>query len=341
MFLGFYFLFINNYTLLFACVASFHIYICFITLKYFHESLYWLSSVGNEKELLKEIRAIADINGTLEDWNKYVKMHPEVMKNLGKHSEAMDNTTNATPNKRKGSTDTVHSSSSLFSNSSSYSFNMESVRFYTLFNILSYDSQRRTFLLFATLWAFSTNNFFGIILNLGKMRGNFFANSIFAFIGESIAESLTGVLADKFGRKAVIVVSTVVGVFGYLGYMFMPLHLKSFFVFTAMLGFSGVYNVICIYSSESFPTSIRGKCSSLLYLNGRIATMFVPFISKFIGEFIDYSFIFSGGYIFVVIAFFMEETLGKPIIDNVPEEETRINLIEGYNDEIVMNRIDV
>ena len=42
------------------------------------------------------------------------------------------------------------------------------------------------------------------------MKGNFYLNSIFAFLGEFICELISGKLADKFGRIIIFESSCVV-----------------------------------------------------------------------------------------------------------------------------------
>ena len=45
------------------------------------------------------------------------------------------------------------------------------------------------------------NCYYGIILYLDKMKGNFFINAIFTFLGELISELIGVYLTDKYGQK--------------------------------------------------------------------------------------------------------------------------------------------
>ena len=74
---------------------------------------------------------------------------------------------------------------------------------YGFLQILKIDSQRYKFINAILATTFTGNCIFGIILYLDKMKGNFFFNAIFTFLGELIAELAGGHLTDKFGRKKV------------------------------------------------------------------------------------------------------------------------------------------
>ena len=66
--------------------------------------------------------------------------------------------------------------------------------------MLKFKSQRIIFIKMTIISICSLYNYFGIILNLGKMKGNFYLNSIFAFLGEFICELISGKLSDNYGR---------------------------------------------------------------------------------------------------------------------------------------------
>ena len=74
-----------------------------------------------------------------------------------------------------------------------------------------------------------------------------------------------------------------------------------------------------IYSPEIFPTKIRNITFSYASFAGRILPMMVPILSKLMPEIIDYTFLFAGllaGFLGITL----EETLGRKIMDVIPEE---------------------
>ena len=60
--------------------------------------------------------------------------------------------------------------------------------------------------------------FYGIILYLDQMKGNFYINAILSFLGELIAELSGGKLMDIYGRKIVTVFFLYIGT-GFFFYM--------------------------------------------------------------------------------------------------------------------------
>ena len=114
---------------------------------------------------------------------------------------------------------------------------------YNIIQILRFRSQRIIFIKLTIVSICAMYNYYGIVLNLAKMKGNFYLNSIFAFLGEIISELITGKLADKYGRIFIVLWSCAIGVIGYILYLISP-SFKFIFVFIAMIGFAGVFNVI-------------------------------------------------------------------------------------------------
>ena len=87
-----------------------------------------------------------------------------------------------------------------------------------------------------------------------------------------------------------------------------------------------------IYSPEIFPTKIRNITFSYSSFTGRITPMLVPILTKIMPQIIDYTFLFAGilsGFIGITL----EETLGKKLLDVIPEEiETDKN---GFKMELI------
>ena len=151
------------------------------------------------------------------------------------------------------------------------------------------------------------------------MEGNFYLNSIFAFLGECVCELISGKLADKYGRILIFLCSCILGIVGYVLYLISP-SFKFIFVFIAMLGFAGIFNVMCIYMPEIYPTKIRNITYSYSNFISRISPISVPILSQNFPNLIDYSFILSG-VINGLIGMTLEETKGKKLLDIIPEEE--------------------
>ena len=64
--------------------------------------------------------------------------------------------------------------------------------------------------------------FYGIILYLDQMKGNFFINAILSFLGELIAELTGGKLMDIYGRKTISVLLMLIGTVFFILYEILP-----------------------------------------------------------------------------------------------------------------------
>lgn len=282
--MGFFYLFINNWRILYFLTAVIHIFVTFFCLKYFQESPRWLASQGNKDECIEAMREIARLNGTTARFEAFLKNNKNAFdfQRIKKCKE-------------------------------------EQGKSYSLIQILSFKSQRNKFLLLSFIWIFSCFCFFGIILNLGKLEGGFLALSIMAFTGEAISEILSGFLSGIFGRLSLMKYGSYLGSFGFLFYIFLPKEVSSICIFVSMAGYAACYNIIFIYTPEVFPTPIRGTCCNILFLLCRFSPLFVPFLTQIFGNSVNFVFIFFG---FLVGFFcnFLEESLNMPLPEEIPEE---------------------
>ena len=269
------------------------VFLTYLTFKYFVESPRWLDSIGRKQECLEVLTFISKVNDKEKEWNEFQKRHPEIIKKIGKIKNESSNKDNNTKN-------------------------------YNILQILSFPSQRKKIILLCFLWFISGMNFYGILLNLGHMKGNFYLNGILSFIGETFSEFGSGYLADIKGRIWVMKYSAYLGSISFLIYKFVGSNIKSLFVMNAMFGYAAIYNVLGIYIPENFPAYIRGNVTGFIIILLRLAPMNVPYLTNILGQNVDYVFIILG-FLAGFILNYLEETLGKPLIESIPEEED-INL---------------
>ena len=272
----FFFMISSSWRALYLITSLIHCYYTYLVFKYFLESPRWLHSVGNKEECLASLTQLAIYNGRQEQWIEFQNKNKDLINKLG------------TPFLEKEENN-LEKKTELKKN-------------YNIIQILKFKSQRIIFIKMTTIAICCSYNYYGIILNLGKMKGNFYLNSIFAFLGECICELISGKLADK-----------------YVLYLISP-SFKFIFVFIAMLGFAGIFNVMCIYMPEIYPTKIRNITYSYSNFISRISPISVPILSQNFPNLIDYSFILSG-VINGLIGMTLEETKGKKLLDIIPEEE--------------------
>ena len=285
----------NNWRYLYLITFLIHCYYTYITYKYFIESPRWLYSIGEKEKCMHALTEIAICNGNEDEWN--------IFRANNTHFFEKENSPISENNKN-----------------------------YSIFKILQFKSQRNTFIKITIIMICASYNYFGIILNLGKMKGNFYLNSIHAFLGELVAELLSGKLADKYGRIKIFLLSCIIGTLGYILYLLSPLY-KFFFIFIAMIGYSSIFNIICIYTPEIYPTKIRNIAFSYSTFISKLSPICVPILTDLMPNLIDYSFIMCG-IIAGIIGLNLEETLGKTLIDIIPEEEEEI---ENLKMKILLN----
>ena len=300
VFLSIFFMLINNWRFLYLMTFLTHSYYTYITVKYFIESPRWLHSVGNREECIGALTEIAYYNGRVEQWNNFQKNNSDLINKIGTNQlEKEENVGNDNNNEKIK-------------------------KVYNIFQILSFKSQRRIFISLTVMSVGCSYNYYGIILNLGKMKGNFYLNSIFAFLGEFVSEIFSGQLADKLGRITIFLWSCGIGTLGYILYLIVPFG-KFIFIFIAMVGYSGIFNILTIYSPEIYPTKIRNTAYSYSSFISRLSPICVPILTQAFPNLIDYSFILWG-IISGLICMTLEETLGKKRKDIIPEEEEDIRL---------------
>ena len=289
----FFFMISYSWRALYLITSLIHLYYTYLVFRYFLESPRWLHSVGNKEKCLGTLTELALYNGRKEQWINFQNKNKDLINKLG--TPFLEKDENILENKT------------------------ELKKSYNIIQILQFKSQRILFIKLTIVSVCCSYNYYGIILNLGKMKGNFYLNSIFAFLGECLCELVSGKLADKYGRIFIFLCSCILGILGYILYLISP-YFKFIFVFISMLGFAGIFNVMCIYMPEIYPTKIRNITYSYSMFISRISPISVPILSQNFPNLIDYSFIVSAS-IDALIALTLEETKGKKLLDIIPEEE--------------------
>ena len=296
IFLAFFFMFSNNWRYLYLITCICHCFYTYYIFKYFIESPRWLHSKGFKEECIKAITDLAIFNGTEKQWYEFKNKNEDLINKIGTpYLDQKVNISDKTKNEELKNKN------------------------YTIIDILNFKSQRNNFIKITIIIACSSYIYFGIILNLGKMKGNFFLNGIFAFFGELSSELVVGELCDRYGRIKIFKYCFIIGTFGFITYLIVYDNLKFIFIYISILGFAGFWNIMSIYSPEIFPTKIRNITFSYSSFTGRVAPMLVPILTKVMPQIIDYTFLFSGlvsGFLGITL----EETLGKKILDIIPEE---------------------
>jgi MFS family permease len=202
---------------------------------------------------------------------------------------------------------------------------------YNIFEIMNLKSQKKNVLIMCYLWFAAGFCFYGLILNIENLGGDLFIDTIVTFGGEAMSEMLSGYLADHFGRIIVLKICGFMGGFGFIAYESLGHELatlKTILVFVSSFGFSGVFNLLFIYTPELFPTSIRSTVTGSVYFISRVGALMVPSVVALIA---------GSNYVFGMISiigsilcYYMPETLGEDILDDVPENLHQLSFLSTH-----------
>ena len=301
-FMGFveaiFFLTINNWRILFLFTTILHIFATYFILKYLPESPKWLYDQGKINESLEMIKKIALINGKTKEVETFINLNNNQLKIQNNEDKSQD--------KNK--------------NDNNKQYNIISI-------IIKFPSQRLVIFILSFTFFCASYCFYGIILSLENMKGNFFQNSMFSFFGEMVAELSSGYLANIYGRTIILKLGGIIGALGFLGNIFCPYNLKSFLLLISMMGYSSTFNVLYIYSPEIIPSSISSTVCGAFYFCGMTAPTFVPFIKTFFPNNGFDSFFIIFGISYSIACMYLKETLGKEVSDEINEEKKEIPLV--------------
>ena len=279
------FMTINDLKKLFIVLCISLIILNYFLLKYLYETPRWLHSQGRKKECLEVLTNAAKFNNIEEEWNIYQKNNYEIIESLGSKKE------NSSVN-------------------------------YGFFQILKIESQKYKFIYTLIVWGLTGVCFYGIVLYLDQMKGNFFTNAILTFLGELIAEFGSGFLIDIYGRKKITVLLMIGGMGFFLLYELLPESFSGITLFFAMMGVAGNFNSFSVLVSETFATEIRGTVLSDGFILERLVPIFIKIIGLFFSKrIIDIIFILSGFFSAYMTDKYFKETLGQKPKDFIYEDE--------------------
>ena len=297
---GVYFNIFNSKFFYFFAIFLVQAILSYLCVKYFKESAIWLFSLKLKKRFIDTLTEIAKINGKLPEFNAYLDAHKEQLDIL------LDSKKNINEDKEE----------------------IEEVPTITLKQIYSFKSQRGNLIRSLITFFVTGLTFYGIILNLAYTHHNFFITCYCCFLGEVAGELSSGFIANVIGRIKMMSFGCFFGGICFLLYTIIDSAILSYItVFGATYGFSAAFNVIFIYLPELFPTPIRAKLFSYCFLASRFGAMIVGPVTKLFGV-TTTNILFFGCSIFAGLIFTnMEETLGKPLKNEIPELEGLGNLI--------------
>jgi OCT family organic cation transporter-like MFS transporter 4/5 len=146
-----------------------------------------------------------------------------------------------------------------------------------------------SFILYFT-WFSHSFIYYGSVFNISNMGGDIFTNFIVFGVSYTVSNGLLLFLLNKFGRRPLLIFMTFLESFAFLGMFFTSFfdveverhwwYIRVFFAFLAVIGVSCGFNLIYIYTTETFPTTMRqvsiGSCS----IFARVGSGVAPFMKE-------------------------------------------------------------
>ena len=213
--------------------------------------------------------------------------------------------------------------------------------------LIKYPSVRYKFIIFSVMWMFMTFLTNAIVINTKKMKGDFYINIISLFIVEIFAGVLVGFIINipSFGRKKSLITFYIGVTFGFVLYiLFDKLEVGSIASLIAMglIRFccTGVFTSYYIYFMESYPTQIRALGFGLNQTLGNLAGSISPIIIEFFNEIILYISFAVFVIIDIILTFFVQETVGKPMIETIEEIEKEQLIEERISENRILSRAE-
>ncbi|KAL5713544.1 Organic cation/carnitine transporter 4 [Ranunculus cassubicifolius] len=163
--------------------------------------------------------------------------------------------------------------------------------------------------------------YYGLSLNVVNLKTNIYVNVLINAVAEMPAFALTAVLLDKYGRKP-LAIGTLwfSGIFCVAGSLINPTGIwKVIRMVCGVLGIFGVagtYNLLYIYTAELFPTVVRNAALGCATQAAQMGAILAPLVVV-LGGGIPFAIFGMCGIIGGLFAFYLPETLNKPLYDTM------------------------
>lgn len=192
----------------------------------------------------------------------------------------------------------------------------------------------RTFVIFIN-WFIVSMSYYGVILNVGNLGGNFYLNLFLITAVEYPAKFLTIALLDKLGRKRMYIGYMLLGGIACLGTIYPVVQndesLHWLLIVSSILGkmcMTGGFEVLYILSSELYPTVVRNVGMGTSSACARAGSMLAPYIAQLadlidshIAEALPLTVFGVAAFLGGLLAFTLPETLNKKLPDTIEEAD--------------------
>ncbi|KAK6946826.1 Major facilitator, sugar transporter-like [Dillenia turbinata] len=163
--------------------------------------------------------------------------------------------------------------------------------------------------------------YYGLTLNVVNLETNIYVSVVLNAVAEMPAYTITAILLDKFGRKPLAIgtlwfsgffclLGCLVGNEGYWKVVRMGCGVLGIF------GMAGTYNLLFIYTAELFPTVVRNAALGSATQAAQMGAILAPLVVV-MGSWLPFSVFSFCGVLAGFLAFYLPETLNKPLYDTM------------------------
>lgn len=204
---------------------------------------------------------------------------------------------------------------------------------YEIIDLIRYKSIRYITLASFFLWFMSGFSFFGILLNLSGLTGNLYVDAVVTYSAEFIAEIGSGIAAQKYGGKNVLVFCfAMASIFSLLFCIISHFYIGVCFLFLSAVGIASIFNVLYIYTPQVYPTNIKSLAMNILVLSNRFAAGIVTIILTYTPRIMLLIGIGCGIGTIIMLSLPQSEGVSTEELDTTDSSIKKENQSETFND---------
>jgi OCT family organic cation transporter-like MFS transporter 4/5 len=180
------------------------------------------------------------------------------------------------------------------------------------------------------MWFTLSFIYYGLSFDTKKDIGLVFTDGFIIFTAEFISYIISGFIINTkfFGRIKTLSIALLLTGLSSIVYNFLKGTTESEFypwnkivLFLIRFNVTAIYLIMYTYSTEVYPTVIRGVGLGINAVCARIAVVFVPIVIEFMSPYYIFTSLALFSFIF---SFYLPETRGKILEDEVEEEKNKI-----------------
>ncbi|GMH41115.1 hypothetical protein BSKO_09025 [Bryopsis sp. KO-2023] len=186
-----------------------------------------------------------------------------------------------------------------------------------LWEVVKSRKLRRSLVIILAIWFSVCVIYYGVPLMLEQAPGSMHLNFMLAAIVELPAYILCILLVDRVGRKPIFVWGFFVGAVCCLSLVIAPNEFVLPFVVISKFSTSSVFAVAFVYTTETFPTSVRATCLGLASLSARLGGVLTHVAIGILGAGLSLVVFGALGLFAGMVALGLPETMGTHLPDAV------------------------